>query len=121
MKGDVARFVEKCLIYQKIKAEHQRPAGELQLIEVPEWKWEKISMNFVVILPRTTNGHDAIWVIVDKLTKSTHFLPIKITYSLEQLADLYIRKLYDCTECLCRSFQIEIVSLPRHFGGVFNG
>ncbi|KAL5537439.1 hypothetical protein UlMin_045822 [Ulmus minor] len=61
MKRDVAKFVEKCLICQKIKAEHQRPAGELQPIEIPEWKWEQISMDFVVGLPKTTNGHDAIW------------------------------------------------------------
>ncbi|KAL5549711.1 hypothetical protein UlMin_004942 [Ulmus minor] len=57
-------------------------------IEIPEWKWEQISMDFVVGLPKTTNGYDAVWVIVDRLTKSAHFLPIKITYSLEQLADL---------------------------------
>ncbi|KAL5572458.1 hypothetical protein UlMin_022055 [Ulmus minor] len=83
MKKDVAKFVEKCLICQKVKAEHQRPAGELQPIEIPEWKWEKISMDFVVGLPKTTKGHDAIWVIVDRLTKSAHFLPIKITYSYQ--------------------------------------
>ncbi|KAL5566874.1 hypothetical protein UlMin_030038 [Ulmus minor] len=79
--------------YSKIKAEHQRPAGVLQPIEIPEWKWEQISMDFVVGLPKTTNGYDAMWVIVDRLTKSTHFLPIKITYSLEQLADLYVKEI----------------------------
>ncbi|KAL5541311.1 hypothetical protein UlMin_044571 [Ulmus minor] len=61
MKGDVAKFVEKCLTCQRVKADHQRPAGELQSIEVPEWKWEQISMDFVVGLPKTTNGYDAIW------------------------------------------------------------
>ena len=60
MKKDVAKFVGKCLVCQKIKAEHQRPAGELQPIEIPEWKWEQISMDFVVGLPKTTNGNDAI-------------------------------------------------------------
>ncbi|KAL5558514.1 hypothetical protein UlMin_034725 [Ulmus minor] len=91
LKKDVANYVAKCLVCQKIKAEHQRPAGVLQPIEIPEWKWEQISMDFVVGLPKTSNGHDAIWVIVDRLTKSAHFLPIKITYSLEQLADLRCR------------------------------
>ena len=90
MKGDVAKFVEKCLTCQSVKAEHQRPAGELQSIEVPEWKWEQISMDFFVGLPKTTNRYDAIWVIMDILTKSAHFLPIKITYSLEQLVELYV-------------------------------
>ncbi len=58
----------------KIKAEHQRPAGVLQPIEIPEWKWEQISMDLVVGLPKTTNGHDAIWVIVDRLTKISALL-----------------------------------------------
>ena len=83
LKKDVANYVAKCLVCQKIKAEHQRPARVLQPIEIPEWKWEQISMDFVVGLPKTTNGHDVVWVIVDRLTKSAHFLPIKITYSLE--------------------------------------
>ncbi|KAL5538466.1 hypothetical protein UlMin_045568 [Ulmus minor] len=69
MKKDVADYVAKCLVCQKIKAEHQRPAGVLQPIEIPEWKWEQISMDFVVGLPKTTNGYDAVWVIVDRLTK----------------------------------------------------
>ncbi|KAL5574707.1 hypothetical protein UlMin_016406 [Ulmus minor] len=93
LKKDVASYVAKCLVCQKIKAEHQRPAGVLQPIEIPEWKWEQISMDFVVGLPKTSNGYDAIWVIVDRLTKSAHFLPIKITYSLEQLADLYAKEI----------------------------
>ncbi|KAL5550792.1 hypothetical protein UlMin_000968 [Ulmus minor] len=80
MKRDVTKFVERCLTCQKIKAEHQRPAGEIQSIEVPEWKWEQIAMDFVVGLPKTAKGHDAIWVIIDRLTKSAHFLPIKVTF-----------------------------------------
>ncbi|KAL5553315.1 hypothetical protein UlMin_040716 [Ulmus minor] len=92
MKEDVAKYVAKCLTCQKIKAEHQRPGGELQPIEVPEWKWEQITMDFVVGLPKTAKSHDAIWVIVDRLTKSAHFIPIKMTYSLEQLAELYVRE-----------------------------
>ncbi|KAL5560581.1 hypothetical protein UlMin_036792 [Ulmus minor] len=59
----------------------------------PEWKWEQISMDFVVGLPKTTNGHDSIWVIVDRLTKSAHFIPIRVTYSLEQLAELYVKEI----------------------------
>ncbi|KAL5565427.1 hypothetical protein UlMin_028591 [Ulmus minor] len=61
MKKDVTKFVERCLTCQKIKAEHQRPAGEIQSIEVPEWKWEQIAMDFVVGLPKIAKGHDAIW------------------------------------------------------------
>ena len=93
MKKDIAVFVAQCLVCQQIKAEHQRPAGLLQKIEIPEWKWEHITMDFVVGLPRTRKGHDAIWVIVDRLTKSAHFLPIRRTDSLDQLAELYCREI----------------------------
>ncbi|KAL5553920.1 hypothetical protein UlMin_041321 [Ulmus minor] len=93
MKRDVVEFISKCLTCQKVKAEHQRPGGELQPIEIPKWKWEQISMDFVVGLPKTTNGHDSIWVIVDRLTKSAHFIPIRVTYSLEQLAELYVKEI----------------------------
>nr|XP_027090339.1 uncharacterized protein LOC113711372 [Coffea arabica] len=73
-----------------IKVEHQKPSGLLQPLEVPEWKWENITMDFVSGLPRTQKGHDAIWVIVDRLTKSAHFLPVNMKYSLEKLAQLYM-------------------------------
>ena len=65
MKVDVARLVNKCLVCQKVKIEHQKPAGMLQHLEIPEWKWESVSMDFVMGLPRTPSGYDTIWVIVD--------------------------------------------------------
>ena len=68
MKREVSEFVYACLVYQKAKIEHQRPLGKLQPLEIPEWKWDNISMDFVVGLPRTPKGLDSIWVIVDKLT-----------------------------------------------------
>ena len=80
-----------CFVCQQVKAEHQRPSGLLQSLPIPEWKWEHITMDFVKGLPRTISGNNAIWVIVDRLTKSAHFLPIKVTWSLTQLAELYIR------------------------------
>jgi hypothetical protein len=76
-----------------VKAEHQRPAGPLQPLNVPEWKWDQIAMDFVVGLPKTLNGHDAIWVVIDRLTKSAHFIPIKITDPVPKLAELYIREI----------------------------
>lgn len=90
MKKDVAYFVERCLTCLKVKAEHQRPSGQLQQIEIPKWKWDHITMDFVTKLPKTPKGYDAIWVIVDRLTKSAHFLPIKESYRLDRLAKLYI-------------------------------
>jgi len=90
MKKDVANFVSKCLVCQQIKAEHQVPMGPLQPLPIPEWKWEHITMDFVTGLPRTQRQHDAVWVIVDRLTKSAHFIPINMQYSLEKLAQLFV-------------------------------
>ena len=90
LKKEIASFVFKCLTCQQVKAEHQRPAGKIQLLPIPVWKWEKITMDFVTGLPRTQRQHDAIWVIVDLLTKSAHFLPVNVEDSLEKLAQLYV-------------------------------
>ncbi|GJU13729.1 putative reverse transcriptase domain-containing protein [Tanacetum coccineum] len=96
MKADIATYVRKCLTCAKVKAEHQRPSGLLQQPEIPEWKWEHITMDFVTGLPITSSGYDSIWVIVDRLTKSAHFLPMKKTDSMEKLTRLYLK------EVVCR-------------------
>ena len=93
MKREVATYVEKCLTCQQIKAEHQRPAGMLQPLDIPEWKWEQITMDFVSGLPKTVAGHDSIWVIVDRLTKSAHFLSVRTTFTLDKLAEIYIKEI----------------------------
>nr|GEZ71151.1 putative reverse transcriptase domain-containing protein [Tanacetum cinerariifolium] len=85
MKAGITTFVSKCLTCANVKAEHQKPSGLLQQPEIPEWKWEKITIDFVSGLPRTPCGYNSIWVIVDRLTKSAHFLPIKKTDSIEKL------------------------------------
>ncbi|GJR04821.1 putative reverse transcriptase domain-containing protein [Tanacetum coccineum] len=90
MKRDIAIYVSKCLTCAKVKAEHQRPSGLLQQPEIPEWKWDKITMDLITKLPRSRSGHDAIWVIVDRLTKSAHFLTIHEDFNMEKLARLYI-------------------------------
>ncbi|KAM1056879.1 hypothetical protein EV1_029965 [Malus domestica] len=90
MKREIADFVTHCLTCQQVKAEHQRPAGLLQSLSIPEWKWEHITMDFVIGLPRTREGHDSIWVIVDRLTKSAHFIAVEKTYTLERLARLFL-------------------------------
>ena len=90
MKRDVTAFVAQCLVCQQVKAEHQVPSGLLQQITIPEWKWERITMDFVTSLPLTQKKHDAVWVVVDRLTKSAHFLPVRADYTLERLARLYV-------------------------------
>ncbi|GKA24571.1 reverse transcriptase domain-containing protein [Tanacetum coccineum] len=84
MKKDIVVYVSRCLTCLKVKAEHQRPSGLLQQLEILEWKWEMIAMDFVTKLPRTSSGHDTIWVIVDRLTKSAHFLPMREDYKMDR-------------------------------------
>jgi hypothetical protein len=93
MKRSVAEYVAICDTCQRVKAEHQRPAGLLQPLKIPEWKWEEITMDFIVGLPRTQKGYNSIWVVVDRLTKVAHFIPVNTTYSGARLADLYISRI----------------------------
>ncbi|GKV11326.1 hypothetical protein SLEP1_g22590 [Rubroshorea leprosula] len=93
MKRKIARFVSQCLTCQKVKAEHQRLLGKLQPLPIPQWKWENITMDFVTGLPQTLKGNDSIWVIVDRLTKSTHFLPYQTGTSIEKLANMYMEEI----------------------------
>ena len=90
MKKEIAGFISKCLTCQRVKAEHQRPMGKIQLLPILVGKWEKTTMDFVTSFPQTQSQHDAIWVIVDRLTKSAHFLPVIVKDSLEKLAQLYV-------------------------------
>ncbi len=81
MKKDIAEYVEVCDVCQRVKAEHQKPARLLQPMPIPEWKWDKLGMDFITGLPRTKAGYDSIWVVVDRLTKVAHFIPVKTTYT----------------------------------------
>ncbi|GJV50580.1 reverse transcriptase domain-containing protein [Tanacetum coccineum] len=93
MKAIIAEYVGKCLTCSRVKAECQKPSGLLVQPEIPMWKWERITMDFVTKLPKTSNGHDTIWVIVDRLTKSAHFIPTRETDSMETLTRLYIKEI----------------------------
>ncbi|GKB62248.1 putative reverse transcriptase domain-containing protein [Tanacetum coccineum] len=93
MKKDIAEYVSKCLTCLKVKAEHQRPSGLLQQPEIPIWKWEGIAIDFMTKLPRTSSRHDTIWVFVDRLTKSAHFLPMREDYKMERLARLHLNEI----------------------------
>ena len=90
MKKSVAEFVARCLVCQQVKADHAKTPGLLQPLSIPEWKWEHITMDFVTGLPRTPSGYDAIWVVVDRLTKSAHFIPYRVGQSTAVLARKYV-------------------------------
>ena len=93
MKRHIGDFVRQCLMSQRIKVEHQRPVGLLQPLKVVEWKWEHITMDFVTHIPRTSRMHDVVCVIVDRLTKSVHFLVVWMTFTLEEFWRSYIREI----------------------------
>ncbi|KAI3499635.1 hypothetical protein L1887_35439 [Cichorium endivia] len=93
MKAEIATYVGKCLTCAKVKIEYQKPSGFLLQPAIPEWKWERITMDFITKLPKTTGGLDTIWVIVDRLTKSAHFLPIKETDKMGKLTWTYIKEI----------------------------
>ncbi|GKC72056.1 reverse transcriptase domain-containing protein [Tanacetum coccineum] len=93
MMAIITEYVGKCLTCSKFKEECQNPSGLLVQPKIPIWKWERITMYFITKLPKTSNGHDTIWVIVDRLTKSAHFIPTRETYSIETLTRLYIKEI----------------------------
>ncbi|GJV73022.1 putative reverse transcriptase domain-containing protein [Tanacetum coccineum] len=92
MKVDIATYVSKCLTCARVKAEHQRPSGLLVQLEIPQWKWDNITMDFVTKLPKSSQAYDTIWVIVDRLTKSAIFTPIRETDSMEKLVRMYLKE-----------------------------
>ncbi|GJU47942.1 putative reverse transcriptase domain-containing protein [Tanacetum coccineum] len=92
MKADIATYVSKCLTCAKVKEEHQRPSGLLVQPDIPQWKWDNITMDFVTKLPKSLQGYNTIWVIVDRLTKSVIFVPMRETDHLEKLARMYLKE-----------------------------
>jgi hypothetical protein len=94
MKRSIAKYVALCDNCQRVKAEHQRPAGLLQPLKIPQWKWEEISIDFIIGLTTTQSGYDSIWVIIDHFSKVAHFIPVKTTYKGAKLVELCVY-----TEC----------------------
>ncbi|GJW17496.1 putative reverse transcriptase domain-containing protein [Tanacetum coccineum] len=92
MKANIATYVSKCLTCAKVKAEHQRPSGLLVQPEIPQWKWDNITMDFVMKLLKSLQGYDTIWVIVDRLTKSAIFVPMRETDPMYKLARMYLKE-----------------------------
>ncbi|GKE56153.1 putative reverse transcriptase domain-containing protein [Tanacetum coccineum] len=93
IKADIATYVSKCLTCARVKAEHQRPSELLVQPAIPKWKWDNITMDFITKLPKSSQGFDTIWVIMDRLTKFVHSLPIRKNDPLDNLARLYLNKI----------------------------
>ena len=93
MKKEIAAYVARCDTCCRVKALHMKPTGLLQPLSTPNWKWDDISMDFIIGLPTTQKGNDSIWVIVDHLTKLAHFLPVKITFRPLEYSERYIAEI----------------------------
>jgi hypothetical protein len=119
MKRDIVEYISLCDICQRVKAEHQRPPRLLQPLKILEQKWEEIGMDFIVGLLRMQAGYDSIWVIMDRLTKVAHFIPIKMTYSGATLPSYTCNILYVCMEYPRRSCPTEDPSSHLNLGRSF--
>src|SRR4051812_18581151 len=116
LKREIARYIALCDVCQRVKAEHQKPAGLLQPLPIPDWKWEQIGMDFITGLPRTRSGYDSIWVVVDRLTKIAHFIPVKTTYDSAKLAKIYMSRIMCLHGVPSKVVSDEVLSLLRGFG-----
>jgi hypothetical protein len=93
MKKEVVDFIGKCLECQKVKVDHRHTTGWLQSLPIPEWKWEIVTLDFITKLPKTNKQHDCIVVVVDKLTKAAHFIPVNLTHKVDNIVDIYMREI----------------------------
>ena len=93
MKKDIVEYVAVCDVCYRVKAEYQKPAGLMEPLPIPKWKWDKLGMDFITGLPRSRSGYDSIWVVVDRLTKVAHFILVKTTYTSAKLAKIYMTRI----------------------------
>ena len=94
MKNDMAEYISRCMKCKQVKVEHKHQAGLLQPFLVPEWKWEVVSMDFITGLPTTWRQHDSIMVVVDKLTKAAHFIPVKSKHKNDDIAKIFMKEIF---------------------------
>ncbi|GJX52555.1 putative reverse transcriptase domain-containing protein [Tanacetum coccineum] len=116
IKANIATYVSKCLTCAKVKAEHQRPSGLLVQPDIPQWKWDNITMDFVTKLPKSSQGYDTIWVIVDRLTKSAIFVPMRETDPMDKLARMYLKEFTQECRLLGTSLDMSTAYHPQTDG-----
>jgi hypothetical protein len=122
MKKEVVDFIARCLECQKVKAEHRHPVGLLQPLPIPEWKWEVVTMDFITKIPRTNKQHDCIMVVVDKLTKAAHFVPVKFIHKVVNIVVVYMKeiaRLHGIPKTIVSDREPKFTS--KFWRGLFNG
>eukprot|EP00253_Pinus_taeda_P024905 PITA_24905 len=115
LRKDVIDYLSKCLESQLVKEEHQHPPGLFQTFPIAEWKWETISLDFLTNVPYTKNQHDSIMVVVDKLRKTVHFIPVKSTFKTVEIADIFMKEFF----CLHRILKVVISDKDVKFTSTF--
>jgi hypothetical protein len=119
MKREIAKYVSECHTCQRVKGEHQSPAGLLKPLEIPEWKWDEIGTDFIPGLPKTKNNKDMIWVILDRLTKSAQFIAVNQKDNGEKLIDLYVKEVVGKHGVPRKIVSAEDPYSPQDFGSNF--
>jgi hypothetical protein len=122
MKKEVVDFITICLECQKVKDEHRHPASFLQPLPILEWKWEVVTMDFITKLPITNKQHDSIMVVMDKLTKDAHFVPVKLTRKEMNIDDVYMKaisRLHGIPKTIVSDRDPKFTS--KFWKGLFNG
>jgi hypothetical protein len=94
MKGEITKYLARCQDFQQVKAEHQHPTSLLQPLLVPEWKWETILLEFITSFPKTQKQNDSNMVVIDKLSKSAHFIPVKSTFKAINIAEIFMKEIF---------------------------
>ena len=122
MKNDVAEYIARCMKCQNVKVEHRHPTRLLQPLPIPEWKWHVVTMDFITKLPKTRLQNDAIRVVVDKLTKVAHFIPVKTTHKVSNIANIYkkeVAKLHGILKAIVSDRDSKFTS--NFWKGLFEG
>ena len=94
MKTELAEYIARCFECKQVKTEHQHPAVLLQPLSIPSWKWEINNLDFIIGLPRNQNQNDSIMMVVDKLSKAAHFIPVKTTYKDANIDDIFLKQIF---------------------------
>jgi hypothetical protein len=122
MKREIAEYIARCMECQKVKTEHRHPAGLLQPLPILEWKWEVVTMDFIMGLPRTCKIHDSIMVVVEKITKDAHFIPLKTTHKVADVADIFMKevaRLHEIPKTIVSDKDLKFTS--NFWKGLFKG
>jgi hypothetical protein len=122
MKKEITEYIARCMECQKVKAEHRHPVGFIQPLPIPKWKWEVVTMDFITGFPRTRKKHDSIMVVVEKIMKDAHFIPLNTTHKAPNIVDMFVREItqfHDIPKTIVSDRDLKFTSM--FWKGLFKG